>query len=52
MGSSEKASGISVKMLLVDIEMKDASVSGNLVYFPILISSGFEDRIWSHPPVF
>ena len=27
--------------------MKDASVSGNLVYFPILVSSGFEDRIWS-----
>ena len=46
-GSSGKASGISVKMPLVDIEMKDASVSGNLVYFPILISSGFEDRIWS-----
>ena len=46
-GSSDKPSGISVKMPLVGIEMKDASVSGNLVYFPILISSGFEDRIWS-----
>ena len=46
-GSSDNPSGISVKMPLVGIEMKDASVSGNLVYFPILISSGFEDRIWS-----
>ena len=46
-GSSDKPSSISVKMPLVEIEMKEASVSGNLVYFPILISSGFEDRIWS-----
>jgi hypothetical protein len=27
--------------------MKDASVLGNLAYFPVLIKSGFEDRIWS-----
>ena len=27
--------------------IRDRSVSGNLVYFPILISSGFEDPIWS-----
>ncbi len=46
-GSSDKSSSISVKMPLVEIEMKDASVSGSLVYFPILITSGFEDRIWS-----
>ncbi len=46
-GSADKASSISVKLPLVEIEMREASVSGNLVYFPILISSGFDDRIWS-----
>ena len=46
-GSEDKASSISVKLPLVEIEMKEASVSGNLVYFPILLSSGFDDRMWS-----
>ena len=46
-GSDDKASSISVKLPLVEIEMKEASVSGNLVYFPILLSSGFDDRMWS-----
>lgn len=46
-GSDDKSSSISVKLPLVEIEMKEASVSGNLVYFPILLSSGFDDRIWS-----
>ena len=46
-GSNDKASSISVKLPLVEIEMKEASVSGNLVYFPILLSSGFDDRMWS-----
>ena len=46
-GSNDKASSISVKLPLVEIEMKEASVSGSLVYFPILLSSGFDDRMWS-----
>ena len=32
---------------LVDIEMKDASVLGNLVYLPIVLKSGFDGRMWS-----
>ena len=46
-GSDDKASSISVKLPLVEIEMKVAIVSGYLVYFPILLSSGFDDRMWS-----
>ena len=46
-GSNDKASSISVKLPLLEIEMKEASVSGSLVYFPILLSSGFDDRMWS-----
>ena len=46
-GSDEHPSSISAKLPLVEVEMKEASVSGNLVYFPILLSSSFEDRIWS-----
>ena len=46
-GSEDKKSSISVRMPLVDIQMRDASVSGTLVYFPILLSSGFDDRMWS-----
>ena len=46
-GSNDKASSILVKLPLVEIDMKEAIVSGNLVYFPILLSSGFDDRMWS-----
>ncbi len=46
-GSDDKKSSINVKLPLVDIQMRDASVSGTLVYFPILLSSGFEDRMWT-----
>ena len=46
-GSEDKKSSISVRMPLVGVQMRDASVSGTLVYFPILLSSGFDDRMWS-----
>lgn len=46
-GSEDKKSSISVRLPLVEIQMRDASVSGTLVYFPILLSSGFDDRMWS-----
>ena len=46
-GSEEYNARIKVKLPLLDIVMKDASVLGNLAYFPVLIKSGFEDRTWS-----
>lgn len=46
-GSETNDAHISVRFPLVDIEMKDASVLGELVYFPIVLKSGFDDRMWT-----
>lgn len=46
-GSEEHDAHVSMRFPLVDIEMKDASVLGRLVYFPIVLTSGFDDRMWS-----
>jgi len=46
-GSEQYSAHISVKLPLLEITMKEASVIGELAYFPIMINSGFEDRIWS-----
>lgn len=46
-GSEDYNAHITVKLPLLEIIMKDASVLGNLAYFPVLIKSGFEDRMWS-----
>ena len=36
-----------MKFPLVSIDMKEPSVNGRLVYFPVLLKSGFGDRMWS-----
>jgi len=46
-GSEAHDAHISMRFPLVDIEMKDASVLGNLVYLPIVLKSGFDGRMWS-----
>jgi len=46
-GTDEFAGRISMKFPLVSIDMKEPSVNGRLVYFPILLKSGFGDRMWS-----
>jgi hypothetical protein len=46
-GSEANNAHISVRFPLVDIEMKDASVLGRLIYFPIVLKSGFDDRMWT-----
>ena len=46
-GSGANDAHISVRFPLVDIEMKEASVLGRLVYFPIVLKSGFDDRMWT-----
>ena len=46
-GTDEFSGRISMKFPLVSIDMKEPSVNGRLVYFPILLKSGFGDRMWS-----
>ena len=46
-GSEEYDASIRVKLPLLEILIKDASVTGNLVYLPVMIKSGFEDDMWS-----
>ena len=46
-GSEDFTSKISTRFPLLEITAKDASVKGRLIYFPIVINSGFDDRMWS-----
>tara|TARA_B100000214_G_scaffold329504_1_gene269303 strand:- start:60130 stop:62139 length:2010 start_codon:yes stop_codon:yes gene_type:complete len=46
-GSDSNTGRISMKFPLIDIDMKDASVTGRLVYFPVLLKSGFASNMWS-----
>ena len=46
-GSEEFAAAMSMSFPLVNIEIRDASVKGSLVFFPVRLSSGFGDRIWT-----
>ncbi|MBT92188.1 MAG: hypothetical protein CMA61_00070 [Euryarchaeota archaeon] len=46
-GSEDYTSKISTRFPLLEITAKDASVKGRLIYFPIIINSGFDDRMWS-----
>ena len=38
---------MSMSFPLVNVEIRDASVKGSLVFFPVRLSSGFGDRIWT-----
>ncbi len=40
-------SAIAVEMPLLDIEMQQASVNGREVYFPVRMTSGFGERMWT-----
>ena len=46
-GTDEFSGRISMKFPLVSIDMKEPSINGRLVYFPVLLKSGFGDRMWS-----
>ena len=46
-GSEDSVGKITGKMPLVDIKIKDASVTSGLVYFPIVLNSGFGGEMWS-----
>ena len=46
-GTDDFRGRISMKLPLVSIDMKEPSVNGNLVYFPVLLKSGFGDTMWT-----
>jgi hypothetical protein len=46
-GSDDSAAKVTGRMPLVDIKIKDASVTSGLVYFPIVVNSGFDGDMWS-----
>ena len=46
-GSDDSAAKVTGSMPLVDIKIKDASVTSGLVYFPIVVNSGFDGDMWS-----
>tara|TARA_B100000902_G_scaffold246646_1_gene233451 strand:- start:1285 stop:3300 length:2016 start_codon:yes stop_codon:yes gene_type:complete len=46
-GSENSVGKVTGKMPLVDIRIKEASVTSGLVYFPIVLNSGFGGEMWS-----
>jgi|TARA_B110000116_G_scaffold160839_1_gene139170 hypothetical protein len=46
-GSEEYEGSITVKLPLIEIIIKEASVIGNLAYLPVMIKSGFDNDMWS-----
>ena len=46
-GSDESDAKVTGRMPLVDIKIKEASVTSGLVYFPITVDSGFDGDMWS-----
>ena len=46
-GSENSVGKINGKMPLVNIRIKEASVTSGLVYFPIILNSGFGGEMWS-----
>jgi len=46
-GSEEVDASIMISFPLVSVEIREASVKGNLVFFPVRITSGFGDKIWT-----
>ena len=46
-GSDDSVGKVTGKMPLVDIKIKEASVTSGLVYFPIVLNSGFGGEMWS-----
>ncbi|MBT3600994.1 MAG: hypothetical protein HOG58_00510 [Euryarchaeota archaeon] len=46
-GSDDSVAKVTGRLPLVDIKIKDASVTSGLVYFPINVNSGFDGDMWS-----
>ena len=46
-GAEEVDAGLSISFPLVNVVIREASVKGNLVFFPVRLTSGFGDKIWT-----
>ena len=46
-GSEESDASLSMSFPLVSVEIREASVRGELVFFPVRLTSGFGDRFWT-----
>ncbi|HJM13759.1 MAG TPA: hypothetical protein QF641_04640 [Candidatus Thalassarchaeaceae archaeon] len=46
-GSPEYDAALSMSFPLVDVEMREASVKGDLIFFPVRLSSGFGEKMWT-----
>lgn len=46
-GAKDVDAAMTISFPLLSVEIRDASVKGNLVFFPIRITSGFGDEIWT-----
>ena len=46
-GSEEFDASLTVSFPLVEIQIREASVKGDLVFFPVRLTSGFGDSMWT-----
>tara|TARA_B100000287_G_C20673844_1_gene794463 strand:- start:3706 stop:5748 length:2043 start_codon:yes stop_codon:yes gene_type:complete len=46
-GTTEMDASLSISFPLVHVEMREANVRGDLVFFPVRLTSGFGDRMWT-----
>jgi len=46
-GAEEVDAALSISFPLVNVIIREASVKGNLVFFPVRLTSGFSDKIWT-----
>lgn len=46
-GTAENDASLTLQFPLVDVQLRDASVRGNLVFLPVRLTSGFGDKIWT-----
>ena len=46
-GAEEVDAALSISFPLVNVVIREASVKGNLVFFPVRLTSGFGDKIWT-----
>jgi len=46
-GTSEMDASLSISFPLVHVEIREANVRGDLVFFPVRLTSGFGDRMWT-----
>ena len=46
-GSQQNDASLTLSFPLVEVEMRDASVKGDLVFIPVRLTSGFGDKMWT-----